>query len=68
MGDYLAGARFLWFLALAPWTAAVSKALDLPAVLDTVASVFAWIALAAWVATFVNMLITWWRWPLTSGT
>ena len=49
-------------------TAAVSKALDLPVVLDTVASVFVWIALAAWVATFVNMLITWWRWPLASGT
>ena len=49
-------------------TAALSQAIELPAILDDTASVFAWIALAAWVATFVNMLITWWRRPLTSGT
>ena len=49
-------------------TAALSRTIELPAVLEGVASVFAWIALAAWVATFVNMLVTWWRRPLTSGT
>jgi tellurite resistance protein TehA-like permease len=49
-------------------TAAFSQALELPAIVDGIASVFAWIALSAWVATFVNMLITWWRRPLASGT
>ena len=49
-------------------TAALSQAMELPAVLDAVASIFAWVALAAWVATFVNMLVTWWRQPLASGT
>jgi tellurite resistance protein TehA-like permease len=49
-------------------TAALSEAVELPAVLGAVASVFAWISLAVWVATFVNMLFTWWRRPLTSGT
>jgi tellurite resistance protein TehA-like permease len=49
-------------------TATLSQVIELPAILDNIASVFAWIALAAWVATFVNMLITWWRRPLASGT
>jgi tellurite resistance protein TehA-like permease len=47
-------------------TAALSQALELPAALDAVASAFAWIALAAWAATFVNMLLTWWRRPSAS--
>jgi tellurite resistance protein TehA-like permease len=49
-------------------TAAVARALDLPAVFDDIAAVFVWISLAAWVVTFVNMLITLWRWPLNSGS
>jgi tellurite resistance protein TehA-like permease len=48
-------------------TAALSQAIGLPTILDDIASVFAWITLAAWVATFVNMLITWRRF-LASGT
>jgi tellurite resistance protein TehA-like permease len=44
-------------------TATLTQVLELPAALDAVASVFAWIALAAWVATFANMLLTWWRRP-----
>jgi tellurite resistance protein TehA-like permease len=49
-------------------TAALSQAIELPSTLDDIATVFAWIALAAWVATFINMLITWWWRPLASGT
>jgi tellurite resistance protein TehA-like permease len=49
-------------------TAAVTRALDLPAIFDDIASVFVWIAIVAWAATFVNMLITLWRWPLDSGS
>jgi tellurite resistance protein TehA-like permease len=49
-------------------TAALSRAMEVPTILEDVASVFAWIALAAWVATFINMLVTWWRRPLASGT
>jgi len=49
-------------------TAAVTRALDLPAIFDGIASVFVWIAIVAWAATFVNMLITLWRWPLNSGS
>jgi tellurite resistance protein TehA-like permease len=49
-------------------TAALSQSTELPAILDDVASVFAWIALTAWVATVANMLITWWRRLLASGT
>ena len=49
-------------------TGAVSQALDLPAILDTIASVFVWIALLAWAATFANMLVTWWRQPLSSSS
>lgn len=47
-------------------TAAVARALDLPVVFDGIASAFVWIAIAAWAATFVNMLVTLWRRPLTS--
>jgi tellurite resistance protein TehA-like permease len=47
-------------------TATLSQVLALPAVLDAVASAFAWIALAAWAATFANMLLTWWRRPPAS--
>ncbi|MDP8974192.1 MAG: C4-dicarboxylate ABC transporter, partial [Actinomycetota bacterium] len=49
-------------------TATVAQTLDLPAVFDDIASVFTWIAIAAWAATFTNMLITLWRWPLSSGS
>jgi tellurite resistance protein TehA-like permease len=49
-------------------TAALSQATELPAIVGGIATVFAWVALAAWVATFVNMLVTWWRRSLTSGT
>ncbi len=49
-------------------TAAVTRVLDLPAIFDGIASVFVWIAIVAWAATFVNMLITLWRWPLDSGS
>ncbi len=49
-------------------TAAVARALDLPLIFDDIASVFVWISLAAWIATFVNMLITLWRRPLNSGS
>jgi hypothetical protein len=49
-------------------TVAVARALELPVIFDDIASVFVWIAIAAWVATFVNMLITLWRWPLNSGS
>jgi tellurite resistance protein TehA-like permease len=49
-------------------TAAVERALDLPVVFDGIASAFVWIAIVAWVATFANMLITLWRWPLNSGS
>jgi tellurite resistance protein TehA-like permease len=49
-------------------TAAVTRALDLPTIFDDIASVFIWIAIVAWAATFVNMLITLWRWPLNSGS
>ncbi len=48
-------------------TATLSQSIALPAIFDDIASVFAWIALAAWVATFINMLFTWWR-SLASGT
>lgn len=49
-------------------TGTLSQALDLPAILDNIASGFVWVALLAWTATFVNMLITLWRWPLSSGS
>jgi tellurite resistance protein TehA-like permease len=49
-------------------TATVAQTLDLPAIFDDIVSVFAWIAIAAWAATFANMLITLWRWPLSSGS
>ena len=49
-------------------TATLSQSIVLPAIVDDIATVFAWIALAAWVATFINMLVTWWRRSLTSGT
>jgi tellurite resistance protein TehA-like permease len=49
-------------------TATLSQSIVLPAIVDDIASAFAWISLAAWVATFINMLLTWWRRPLTSGT
>jgi tellurite resistance protein TehA-like permease len=49
-------------------TAAVTRAVDLPAIFDDIASVFVWIAIVAWAATFANMLITLWRWPLDSGS
>ena len=49
-------------------TATLSQSIVLPVIVGDIASVFAWIALAAWVATFVNMLVTWWRRPLASGT
>jgi len=49
-------------------TATVAQVLDLPAIFDDVASVFAWIAIAAWAATFANMLITLWRWSPSSGS
>jgi tellurite resistance protein TehA-like permease len=49
-------------------TATLSQSIVLPAIVGDIASVFAWIALAAWVATFVNMLVTWWRRSLSSGT
>lgn len=39
-------------------TTAVARALDLPVAFDNIASAFVWIAIVAWVATFVNMLIT----------
>jgi tellurite resistance protein TehA-like permease len=42
-------------------TATVARALDLPVVFDDIASAFVWIALVAWVAIFVDMLITLWR-------
>jgi tellurite resistance protein TehA-like permease len=49
-------------------TAAVARALDLPVIFGAIASVFVWIALVTWAVTFVNMLITLWRWPLNSGS
>ena len=49
-------------------TATLAQAIELPAIFDNIASVFVWIALAAWAATFANMLITLWRWPLSSGS
>lgn len=49
-------------------TGAVSQALDLPPIFGDIASVFVWIALAAWTATFADVLTTLWRWPLSSGS
>ena len=49
-------------------TGTVSQALDLPAIFGDIASMFVWVALAAWIATFVDMLITLWRWSLASGS
>jgi tellurite resistance protein TehA-like permease len=49
-------------------TAALSQAAELPSIVGDIAAAFAWISLSAWVATFVNMLVTWWRRHLTSGT
>jgi tellurite resistance protein TehA-like permease len=49
-------------------TAAVARALELPVIFDYIAWIFVWIAIAAWIATFVNMLLTVWRWPLNSGS
>ena len=48
-------------------TATLAQAMPLPAILKYIAAVFVWIAIAAWVVTFVNMLITLWRRPLSSG-
>jgi tellurite resistance protein TehA-like permease len=49
-------------------TATVTRDLDLPVIFEGIASVFVWIAIIAWTATFVNMLITLWHWPLNSGS
>jgi tellurite resistance protein TehA-like permease len=49
-------------------TATLSQSIVLPAIVGDIAFVFSWIALAAWIATFVNMLVTWWRRPLISRT
>jgi tellurite resistance protein TehA-like permease len=49
-------------------TAAVARAFELPVIFDYIARIFVWIAIVAWIATFVNMLLTLWRWPLNSGS